>query len=148
MSLIAPGSRSAHNQFSAKLYLLSRGEGGRKKPISQKFIMPLFSRSWSVPSRIDVKDGAMLMPGEIVFAFQLCLCVGGHIEPNVNPSNFRFQTGEAGEVTLTLSKKMPLFAGQSFTIREHGVTVASGVVTKVNGDVRLSSTQLAKNTLQ
>ncbi|XP_003744059.1 uncharacterized protein LOC100905389 [Galendromus occidentalis] len=117
MTLVAPGAYKTHNRFSAQLYLLSKEEGGHKNPISQKFIMRFFAKSWNVMSRVDVKDGAMLMPGD------------------------------AGEVVITLAKKMLLGEGQSFTIKENNVTLASGKITGILPDVFLSSSELGKNRL-
>lgn len=39
--------------------------------------------------------------------------------------------GEHGEVVLTLLTKMVMMKGQTFTIRENKVTVATGIVTEV-----------------
>lgn len=39
--------------------------------------------------------------------------------------------GEHGNVTLTLLTKMVMLQGQTFTIRENKVTVATGIVTEV-----------------
>lgn len=64
MSIIAPGAYKCHNRYTANIYLLSPKEGGRKKPISTKYIMPFFAKTWNLPCRVDVKDSGMLMPGK------------------------------------------------------------------------------------
>ncbi|XP_022707876.1 uncharacterized protein LOC111271392 [Varroa jacobsoni] len=112
MSVVAPNAYEIHNRFTANMYLLNRGEGGRKRPISTKYIMPLFAKTWNLPCRVDVKDGGMLMPGD------------------------------TGEVNLTLSKKMILQIGQSFTIRELGRIVATGIITGTLPDVKICTYQL------
>ncbi|OQR73099.1 elongation factor Tu [Tropilaelaps mercedesae] len=112
MSVIAPGAYSLNNHFTANMYLLSPGEGGRKRPISTKYIMPLFAKTWSLPCRVDVKDGGMLMPGD------------------------------TGEVELVLSKTMVFQVGQSFSIRELGRTVATGIITKLLPNVNITTHQL------
>lgn len=73
MSVVAPNAYEIHNRFTANMYLLNRGEGGRKRPISTKYIMPLFAKTWNLPCRIDVKDGGMLMPGKFDGALY-CSC--------------------------------------------------------------------------
>lgn len=51
-------------------------------------------------------------------------------------------TGDTGEVNLTLSKKMILQVGQSFTIRELGRIVATGIITGTLPDVKIYTYQL------
>lgn len=50
--------------------------------------------------------------------------------------------GEHGQVRVTLLRKMVMTAGQAFTIRENGATVATGMITQ-----RLPSLDLPKNKL-
>lgn len=114
MTLVTPTSVKISNRFRAQLYLLARGEGGRSKPISQKYIMPMFSRTWNIACRVDVADGGMLMPGD------------------------------HGDVYLTLPKKMLMTVGQSFTIREHHRTVATGVISEALPSIVITTTQVGK----
>ncbi|CAG2170359.1 unnamed protein product [Oppiella nova] len=95
-----PSTLSLKNRFEANLYLVSPGEGGRHKPISQKYIQQIFSRTWSGGARIDVPDseGGILMPGD------------------------------HAKIHLTLQYGMHMNIGQSFTIRESSKTIASGVI--------------------
>lgn len=52
--------------------------------------------------------------------------------------------GEHGQIRLTLFKKMVMTAGQQFTIRENGKTVATGIVTKTLKSVELPFNKLSK----
>ncbi|KAL7735922.1 hypothetical protein ACLKA6_002367 [Drosophila palustris] len=113
MLLCATGSENISNHFEASMYLLSRAEGGRVKPMLSKYIQQLFSMTWNIPARIDiVPNESMLMPGE------------------------------HGQVRVTLMRKMVMTPGQAFTIRENGMTVATGMITQ-----RLPSLDLPKNKL-
>lgn len=100
MLLCKPGAISLQNRFVADLYLRSKEEGGRARPISHKFVQQIFSQTWSGGARLDVPDeaGGLLMPGD------------------------------HGPVHVTLQYGMPLRLGQKFTIRESSMTVASGIV--------------------
>lgn len=102
MLICKPGTVELENRFVADLYLRSHEEGGRQKPISNKFIQQIFSQTWSGGSRLDVpeEEGGILMPGD------------------------------HGSVHVTLQYGMPLKIGQKFTIREGTRTIASGIITK------------------
>lgn len=52
--------------------------------------------------------------------------------------------GEHGQVRLTLFKKMVMTAGQQFTIRENGKTVATGIVTQTRKSIELPHNKLSK----
>lgn len=54
MLLCAAGSEDISNHFLASMYLLSRAEGGRHKPMVSKYIQQLFSVTWNLPARIDM----------------------------------------------------------------------------------------------
>lgn len=54
MLLCAQNTATLSNRFKASIYLLTAGEGGRSKPITSKYCQQLFSRTWSVPCRIDL----------------------------------------------------------------------------------------------
>ncbi|XP_013790440.1 elongation factor Tu, mitochondrial-like [Limulus polyphemus] len=101
MVLSKPGAVKMHNHFKARMYLLSKGEGGRSRAIKSCYIQQLFSRTWNAVCRIDVCDSGMILPGD------------------------------EGVVILTLQKKMIMMPGQQFTIRENNVTVATGIVTEL-----------------
>ncbi|CAG9763916.1 unnamed protein product [Ceutorhynchus assimilis] len=108
MVLCAPKSLKLSNRFKASIYFLTKGEGGRSKPIANKYCQQLFSQTWTVPCRIDLDDDVtMLMPGEY------------------------------GNVKLTLLWKMVMSPGQQFTVRENNFTVATGIVTETMPDVEV-----------
>lgn len=115
MLLCALGSEQISNHFDGNMYLLTKGEGGRSKPLTSKYIQQMFSRTWNIPCRVDLVSGNdMLMPGD------------------------------HGPVRLTLFRKMVMNSGQSFTIREQGMTVATGIITKVHPSVHLPQNKLIK----
>lgn len=114
MILCASDSEEISNHFEGSMYLLSKAEGGRSKPLISKYIQQLFSTTWNVPARIDlVSSKQMLMPGE------------------------------HGKVLITLFKKMVMTQGQPFTIRENGMTVATGIVTERKQSIYLPKNKLA-----
>lgn len=102
MILCAAGSLKLSNHFEARVYFLSRSEGGRSRPITSKYIQQLFSHTWNVACRVDLAEGmSLIMPGEHT------------------------------TVTITLLKSMVMTVGQNFTIRENNITVVTGVIIKV-----------------
>ena len=114
MLLCAAKSETICNHFEAKVYFLSRAEGGRSKPITSKYIQQLFSKTWNVLCRIDLVGCDMIMPGE------------------------------HGAVYLTLLRKMVMTEGQSFTIRENNQTVATGIIVKILSNVNIVKSNLGK----
>jgi elongation factor Tu len=108
MLLCAAGSETISNSYDASMYLLTRGEGGRSRPITSKYIQQLFSKTWNIPARIDFPNNGMLMPGD-----------------------------HANNLRLTLLRKMVMSPGQPFTIREQGITVGTGIITKKRDPVLL-----------
>ncbi|KAL3286800.1 hypothetical protein HHI36_001293 [Cryptolaemus montrouzieri] len=111
MQLVARGSQKLTNRFKANIYFLTPQEGGRSKPITSKYSQQLFSNTWNVTCRVDLeKDVQMLMPGD------------------------------HGPIYLTLQWKMVMTAGQSFTIRENNVTVATGIIIQSLEPIHVEST--------
>lgn len=115
MLLCAFNSEKMSNHFDASIYLFSKREGGRTKPISSKYIQQLFSRTWNISARIDFPSDGMLMPGD-----------------------------HAQSVRITLLRKMVMSRGQAFTIRERGITVATGIITDQHQSVTLPLNKLSK----
>ena len=115
MLLCAAGSEKLSNHFDASMYLLTRSEGGRSKPMTSKYIQQLFSRTWNLPARIDFPNNAMLMPGD-----------------------------HAQSIRITLLWKMVMSISQPFTIRENGCTVATGVITARHKPIDLPLNKLSK----
>ncbi|EFA06887.2 elongation factor Tu [Tribolium castaneum] len=100
MLLCQANSVTLSNRFAGSIYFLAKNEGGRSKPVTGKYIQQLFSKTWSISCRVDLAKGVeMIMPGE------------------------------HGQVELTLLSKMVMLPGQTFTIRENKVTVATGIIT-------------------
>ncbi|XP_058832568.1 elongation factor Tu [Topomyia yanbarensis] len=114
MLLCAAGSARISNHFDGTMYLLAKNEGGRSKPLTSKYIQQLFSKTWNVPCRVDLVGQEMLLPGD------------------------------HGAIRLTLLRKMVMTCGQTFTIRENGKTVATGIVTNVLDSVDLPQKKLIK----
>jgi elongation factor Tu len=56
--------------------------------------------------------------------------------------------GDHGNIRLTLFRKMLMTPGQSFTIRENGITVATGIVTERLKPVNLPLGKLSKLVVQ
>ena len=118
MVLAAAQSGSIGNRFRAQLYLLTRGEGGRSRPIISGYIQQIFSATWNLAVRVDLpSEKDMLMPGE-------------HCT-----------------VDLTLLKGMAIEPGQPFTIRENNANVATGIVVGKLKDAILPKGNLDKITL-
>ncbi|KAG7154612.1 elongation factor Tu 2-like [Homarus americanus] len=115
MTLCALDSQKYGNRFEAALYLLSRGEGGRSRPVTSQYIQQLYSNTWNVTCRVDLPEGVdMLMPGD------------------------------HGTVLVTLQERMVMAPNQPFTVRENNVTVATGIITKVSPSVVISQKRLDK----
>jgi len=103
MLLVKPGSVKPTNHFRGTCYFLTKGEGGRAKPVLSKYIQMLYVETWVLPFRLDIprEEGDMVIPGD------------------------------QASLKLTVLKSMPLFVGQKFTIRENRQTVATGVITEL-----------------
>lgn len=108
MMLVAANSATIGNRYQAQLYLLTRGEGGRSRPVISGYIQQIFSATWNLAVRVDMpSDKDMLMPGD------------------------------HSVVNLTLLKRMAVEPGQTFTIRENNYNVATGIITKKLSDATL-----------
>ncbi|KAK8376409.1 hypothetical protein O3P69_009805 [Scylla paramamosain] len=119
MSLCALGSKKYVNRFESTIYFLTSGEGGRRRPITSAYIQQIFSNTWNITCRIDLPAGvAMIMPGE------------------------------HNTVEVTLLQRMVLSLGQSFTIRENNVTVATGMVTRLLPSVEIPAKRLDQHVFQ
>ncbi|CAG0883102.1 unnamed protein product [Darwinula stevensoni] len=115
MVLCALNSLTLGNRFRAQMYVLSRAEGGRSAPILSKYIQQLFSETWNIACRVDLLPGAeMIMPGE------------------------------HASVDVVLLRKMVLIPGQSFTVRENQLTVATGIITELLPSVEVPKLNLMK----
>ncbi|MCL2388197.1 MAG: elongation factor Tu [Defluviitaleaceae bacterium] len=100
--LAKPGSVSAHTQFTAQVYVLSRDEGGRHKPFFNDYRPQFYFRTTDVTGVIKLPDGVeMCTPGD-------------HIE-----------------MTVELISPIAMEEGSRFAIREGGRTVGAGSVVKI-----------------
>lgn len=118
MVLAPVNSAKPGNRFRAQLYLLSRGEGGRSRPIVSGYIQQIFCATWNLAVRVDLPpDVSMIMPGE------------------------------HATVELTLLRRMAVELGQSFTIRENNVNVATGIVVERLANATIHKSNLDKITV-
>lgn len=102
MCICAQGAYTQHDSFEAKIYVLTRAEGGRTKPILDQYQHLMFSNTFTMQSCIKLyEDLPMIMPGDAV------------------------------TVHIILRKPMVLSVGTRFTIRELQSTTVTGVVTKL-----------------
>ncbi len=97
-----PGSVTPHTRFEAKVYILSKDEGGRHKPFFKGYRPQFYFRTTDVTGEVQLPEGTeMVMPGDDV------------------------------EMTVELIAPVAMEEGLRFAIREGGRTVGAGVVSKV-----------------
>ncbi len=102
MVIAKPGSIKPHKKFMAEVYVLKKDEGGRHKPFFPGYRPQFYIRTMDVTGAIKLPEGVeMVMPGD-----------------NVNM-----------EVELIIP--VALEQGSNFAIREGGLTVGAGVITKI-----------------
>jgi len=98
----APGTITPHTVFEAEVYVLTADEGGRHKPFFTGYRPQFYFRTTDVTGSVKLPEGTeMVMPGD-----------------NVN-------------MTVELIQPIAMEEGVRFAIREGGLTVGAGVVTKV-----------------
>jgi elongation factor Tu len=97
-----PGSITPHTKFMAEVYVLKKEEGGRHKAFFTGYRPQFYVRTMDVTGDVKLPEGVeMVMPGD-----------------NVNL-----------EVELIIP--VALEQGSKFAIREGGLTVGAGVITKI-----------------
>jgi elongation factor Tu len=102
MVIAAPKSITPHTKFNAEVYVLKRDEGGRHKPFFTGYRPQFYIRTMDVTGNIALPENVeMVMPGD-----------------NVN-------------MTVELIIPVALEQGSQFAIREGGLTVGAGVITKI-----------------
>jgi elongation factor Tu len=102
MVLAKPGSITPHTEVEAKVYALTKEEGGRHKPFFKGYKPQFYIRTTDVTGEVILPEGTeMVMPGDTV------------------------------NVTIKLGQPVALEENMSFAIREGGRTVGAGVVTKI-----------------
>ena len=102
--LAVPGSVQPKTEFEAEAYILTKDEGGREKPFFNGYRPQFYVRTTDVTGEITLPEGVeMVMPGD----------------------NLKFK--------VKLITPIALEEGLRFAIREGGLTVGAGVVTKILG---------------
>ncbi len=102
MVLAQTGSITPHMEFNAQVYVLTRDEGGRHTPFFPGYRPQFYIRTTDVTGEIELPEGTeMVVPGDNV------------------------------EMTVRLHQPIALEDGVNFAIREGGVTVGAGVVTRI-----------------
>ncbi len=98
----APKSITPHKRFLAEVYVLKKEEGGRHKAFFSGYRPQFYIRTMDVTGTIKLPEGVeMVMPGD-----------------NVN-------------LEVELIVPVALEQGSKFAIREGGLTVGAGVITKI-----------------
>jgi elongation factor Tu len=98
----APKSITPHTKFMSEVYVLRREEGGRHKAFFSGYRPQFYIRTMDVTGDIKLPEGVeMVMPGD-----------------NVN-------------LEVELIVPVALEQGSKFAIREGGLTVGAGVITKI-----------------
>jgi len=102
MVIAKPGSITPHTNFSAKVYVLSKDEGGRHTPFFNGYRPQFYFRTTDVTGVATLPTGVeMVMPGDNV------------------------------EMSVELITPIAMEEGQRFAIREGGRTVGAGVIDKI-----------------
>ena len=97
-----PGSITPHTKFMSEVYVLRKEEGGRHKAFFTGYRPQFYIRTMDVTGNIKLPEGVeMVMPGD-----------------NVN-------------LEVELIVPVALEQGSKFAIREGGLTVGAGVITKI-----------------
>jgi elongation factor Tu len=100
--LSKPGSIKPHTKFVARVYVLSREEGGRHTPFYNGYRPQFYLRTTDVTGSITLPEGSeMVMPGDNV------------------------------DMNVELITPIALEVGQRFAIREGGRTVGAGAITSI-----------------
>jgi elongation factor Tu len=100
--LAKPGSIKPHTKFEAEAYILGKDEGGRHSPLFSGYKPQFFIRTTDVTGEIKLAEGVeMIMPGD------------------------------NAKMSVELIQPIAMTEGQKFAIREGGLTVGAGVITKI-----------------
>ncbi|MCA9948706.1 MAG: elongation factor Tu [Anaerolineales bacterium] len=100
--LAAPKSITPHKKFRSEVYVLRKDEGGRHKAFFPGYRPQFYIRTMDVTGLITLPDGVeMVMPGDSV------------------------------NLDVELITPVALEVGSRFAIREGGLTVGAGVITKI-----------------
>lgn len=100
--LAKPGSITPHTKFKAEVYVLTKEEGGRHTPFFNNYRPQFYFRTTDVTGTITLpEDTEMVMPGDNV------------------------------TIDVDLIHPIAVENGTTFSIREGGRTVGSGIVTEI-----------------
>jgi elongation factor Tu len=100
--LAKPKSITPHTKFDCEVYVLRKDEGGRHKAFQDGYRPQFYIRTMDITGKITLPEGVeMVLPGD----------------------NAKFQ--------VELISKVALEDGSRFAIREGGLTVGAGVITKI-----------------
>ncbi|TKN82891.1 elongation factor Tu [Enterococcus faecium] len=100
--LAKPGSITPHTKFKAEVYVLTKEEGGRHTPFFNNYRPQFYFRTTDVTGTITLpEDTEMVMPGDNVM------------------------------IDVDLIHPIAVENGTTFSIREGGRTVGSGIVTEI-----------------
>lgn len=100
--LAKPGSITPHTTFKAEVYVLTKEEGGRHTPFFDNYRPQFYFRTTDVTGNITLPEGVeMVMPGDNV------------------------------TIDVELIHPIAVEKGTTFSIREGGRTVGSGIVTDI-----------------
>ena len=100
--LAKPGSITPHTTFQAEVYVLTKEEGGRHTPFFNNYRPQFYFRTTDVTGNITLPEGTeMVMPGDNV------------------------------TIDVELIHPIAVENGTTFSIREGGRTVGSGIVTEI-----------------
>ncbi len=102
MVIAKPGSITPHTKFMSQVYVLKKEEGGRHKAFFNGYRPQFYIRTMDVTGSIQLPEGIeMVMPGDDV------------------------------NLEVELIIPVALEQGSKFAIREGGLTVGAGVITKI-----------------
>lgn len=100
--LAKPGTITPHTEFEAEVYILSKEEGGRKKPFFSGYKPQFYIRTTDVTGAIKLPEGIeMVMPGD------------------------------NAKMTVKLIQPVAMEQNLRFAIREGGLTVGAGIITEI-----------------
>ena len=102
MVVIKPGTTTPHTEFEARVYILSKEEGGRHTPFFNNYRPQFYFRTTDVTGVVNLPEGTdMVMPGDNT------------------------------DMSVQLIQPIAMEEELKFAIREGGRTVGAGRVTKI-----------------
>jgi elongation factor Tu len=98
----APGSIQARQRFESEVYILRKDEGGRHKPFFSGYKPQFYMGTMDITGEVTLPEGVeMVMPGDYT------------------------------TMTVELISPVAMESGSRFAIREGGLTVGAGVISRV-----------------